>query len=115
MRVRRGNVARKKRKKVLKLAKGYRGSGHRLYKAAARIRVIKAGLKSYRDRRKRKTDLRQLWIQRIGAAVQGFDLSYSSFINKLKKAKIIINRKILADIAVADPDTFKKIVEQVKG
>jgi large subunit ribosomal protein L20 len=115
MRVRRGTVARKKRKKLLKSARGYRGSGHRLYKAGARIRVIKAGLKSYRDRRKRKTDLRQLWIQRLGAAVESFGLSYSLFINKLKKAKIILNRKILADIAVSDPDTFKQIVEKIKG
>jgi len=115
MRVKRGNVARKKRNKVLKLAKGYRGSGHRLYKAAAKIRVIKAGVKAYRDRRRFKADVRGLWIQRLGAAVEAFGLSYSVFMNKLKIAKVGLNRKILSDIALTDPETFKQIVEKVKG
>ncbi len=113
MRVTRGNAARKKRKKLLKQAKGYRGSGHRLYKGGARIRVTKAGVKSYRDRRKRKSDLRQLWIERLGAALESFGINYSTFINKLMKAKILLNRKILSDLAITDPETFKKIVEKV--
>ncbi len=115
MRVKRGNVARKKRKRILKLAKGYRGSGHRLYKGAARIRVIKAGLKSYRDRHRKKADMRGLWIQRIGAAVLPFGLSYSRFIGLLIKANIKIDRKILADLAVSDTAAFNKIVEKVKA
>lgn len=115
MRVKRGNVARNRRKKVLKKAKGFRGSGHRLFRAAANIAVIRAGVYAYRDRRKRKTTFRQLWIQRINAIVRDYGLSYSKFIGLLNKANIKINRKLLAELAVRDAETFSQIVKSVKA
>lgn len=115
MRVKRGNVARQKKKKILDRAKGYRGAGSKLFKASANSRVIKAGVHAYRDRRRKKRDLRGLWIQRIGAAVEAYNLSYSRFIGQLKKANVKLDRKILADLAVTDTETFKKIVEKVNA
>lgn len=109
-RVKRGNVARKRRKKVLKLAKGFRGSHSRLFKMANQ-QVMKALRNAYRDRRKRKRDFRRLWIARINAATRQHDLSYSKFMGQLKRADIQLNRKMLAQLAAVDPDSFSKIVE----
>ena len=109
-RVKRGNVARKRRKKILKLAKGFRGSQSKLFRTANQ-RVMKALCNAYRDRRKRKRDFRRLWIARINAAsrLQGF--SYSRLIFQLKQSDIQINRKMLAQVAVLDPQAFKAIVD----
>lgn len=109
-RVKRGNVARKRRKKILKLAKGYRGSHSRLFRIANQ-QVMKALRNAYRDRRKRKRDFRRLWIARINAATRQHGVSYSKFIGQLKRADIQLNRKMLAQLAATDPDSFSKIVE----
>ncbi len=107
-------AGRARRKKILKLASGYRGSHHRLYKTA-RQSVDHAGVYAYRDRRNRKRDFRKLWIARINAAVRACGLSYSVFIAGLKLANIDINRKVLADIAATDEVAFAQLVEQVKA
>lgn len=112
-RVKRGNVARKRRKKVLKLAKGFRGSHSRLFRIANQ-QVMKALRNAYRDRRKRKRDFRRLWIARINAASRSHGISYSQLIGKLKKANVEINRKMLAQLAVLDPAGFAQIVEIAK-
>lgn len=109
-RVKRGNVARKRRKKILKLAKGFRGSHSRLFRMANQ-QVMKALRNAYRDRRKRKRDFRRLWIARINAATRQHGVSYSKFIGQLKQADIQLNRKMLAQLAATDPDSFSKIVE----
>jgi large subunit ribosomal protein L20 len=109
-RVKRGNVARNRRKKVLKLAKGFRGSHSRLFRTANQ-QVMKALRSSYRDRRKRKRDFRRLWIVRINAAARQHGMSYSQLTGNLKKANILLNRKVLAQLAVLDPETFQKVVE----
>lgn len=108
-RVKRGNVARKRRKKVLKLAKGFRGSHSKLFRTANQ-QVMKALRYAYRDRRRRKRDFRRLWITRINAAARLNGMSYSRLIGQLKKADIEINRKMLAQMAVLDPDGFSKVV-----
>ncbi len=113
-RVKRGNVARKRRKKVLKLAKGFRGSHSRLFRTANQ-QVMKALRNAYRDRRKRKRDFRRLWITRINAAARQQGISYSQLTGQLKKANIILNRKMLAQLAVLDPVAFAKVVETAKG
>jgi large subunit ribosomal protein L20 len=109
-RVKRGNVARKRRKKILKLAKGFRGSHSKLFRTANQ-QVMKALRYAYRDRRNRKRDFRRLWIVRINAAARMHGLSYSKLMGQLKKANIDINRKMLAQMAVLDPDGFTKVVE----
>ncbi|NJL49885.1 MAG: 50S ribosomal protein L20 [Leptolyngbyaceae cyanobacterium SM2_5_2] len=109
-RVKRGNVARKRRNKVLKLAKGFRGSHSKLFRTANQ-QVMKALRYAYRDRRNRKRDFRRLWITRINAASRLHGLSYSQLTGQLKKANIDINRKMLAQMAVLDPDGFAKVVE----
>ncbi|HBL10765.1 MAG TPA: 50S ribosomal protein L20 [Cyanobacteria bacterium UBA11162] len=109
-RVKRGNVARKRRKKILKLAKGFRGSHSKLFRTANQ-QVMKALRNAYRDRRKRKRDFRRLWITRINAAVRQHGMSYSQLIGQLKKANIQLNRKMLAQLAVLDPASFSKVVE----
>ncbi len=109
-RVKRGNVARKRRKKILKLAKGFRGSHSKLFRTANQ-QVMKALRNAYRDRRKRKRDFRRLWITRINAAARTQGLSYSQLIGCLKKANIQINRKMLAQLAVLEPEAFAKVVE----
>lgn len=109
-RVKRGNVARKRRKKILKLAKGYRGSHSKLFRTANQ-QVMKALRNSYRDRRKRKRDFRRLWITRINAAARQHGISYSKLAGQLKKANIEINRKMLAQLAVLNPEAFTKVVE----
>lgn len=114
MRVKGGTVSRKRRKKILKLAKGYRGGRSKLYRTAKNA-VIKALTYSYRDRRRRKRDFRKLWIIRINAAAREHGLSYSQFMYGLKKANIILDRKILAHLAVSDPDAFAHIVDASKA
>ena len=108
-RVKRGVQARKSHKKVLKAAKGYYGARSRVYRVAFQA-VTKAGQYAYRDRRQKKRVFRQLWIARINAASRQNGLSYSKFMNGLKKASIEIDRKILADIAVHDQATFAALV-----
>ncbi|NEQ78188.1 MAG: 50S ribosomal protein L20 [Okeania sp. SIO2D1] len=109
-RVKRGNVARKRRNKVLKLAKGFRGRQSKLFKVANQ-RVMQALRNAYRDRRKRKRDFRRLWITRINAAARQQGMSYSQLIGNMKKTNIAINRKMLAQLAVLEPETFAKVVE----
>ena len=113
-RVKRGVTARARHKKVLKLAKGYYGARSRSYKVAKQA-VIKAGQYAYRDRRVKKREFRALWIARINAAVRELGMSYSAFMNGLKKASIDIDRKVLADLAVHDKVAFAKIAEQAKA
>ncbi|MFB6274838.1 MAG: 50S ribosomal protein L20 [Halothece sp.] len=112
-RVKRGNVARKRHKKVLKLAKGYRGGHSKLFRTANQ-QVMKALRYSYRDRRRRKRDFRRLWISRINAAARQNGMSYSQLTGKLRKANIQLNRKMLANLAMLDPDAFAKVVETAK-
>ncbi len=116
-RVKRGNVARKRRKKILKLAKGFRGSHSKLFRTANQ-QVMKALRNAYRDRRKRKRDFRRLWITHINAAARHHGISYSQLIGSLNKADIQINRKMLAQMAILDPAGFGKVIEvatQVTG
>ena len=112
-RVKRGNVARKRRKKILKLAKGFRGSHSKLFRTANQ-QVMKALRNAYRDRRKRKRDFRRLWITRINAASRLHGLSYSQLTGKLKKADVGLNRKMLAMLAMTDPSAFERVVEVAK-
>lgn len=114
MRVKRGNVSRQRHKKVLKLAKGFRGSRSKLFKVANQA-VMKSLKYQYRDRRNKRRDLRRLWIVRINAAARQHGLSYSRFINGLSKAGIDLNRKYLADIAAREPEAFAVIAEKVKA
>ncbi len=109
-RVKRGNVARKRRKKILKLAKGFRGSHSKLFRTANQ-QVMKALRSAYRDRRRRKRDFRRLWIARINAAARQNGVSYSQLIGNLKRADIQLNRKMLAQMAILDPAGFAKVVE----
>lgn len=110
-----GVVRRRRHKKTLKLAKGYRGTNRRLFKRAHEA-VLHAGAYAYIGRKLRKRDMRKLWIMRINAALKTIDekLQYSRFINQLKKANVMLNRKMLSEIAIADPKSFKAIVEKVK-
>ena len=110
MRVKRGFKARRRRKKVLKLAKGFRGGRSKLFRTAADS-VDKALMYSYRDRKARKRDFRRLWITRINAATRMHDMSYSKFIHGLKKAGIELDRKVLAELAISDPTGFSRIVD----
>lgn len=112
-RVKGGNVARNRRKKVLKLAKGYFGSKHRLFKSA-NAQVMKSLLYAYRDRRQVKRDFRKLWITRINAAARINGLSYSRFMFGLKEAGIEVNRKMLADMAVNDKAAFAQLANTAK-
>jgi len=104
---------RARRKKILKLAKGYRGAKSKLYKTANQA-VMKSLSYAYRDRKAKKREFRQLWIARINAAARMNGMSYSVFMNGLKKNNININRKMLAEIAISDPEAFKQLVEKVK-
>ena len=113
-RVKRGVVARAKHKKVLAAAKGFRGRRSSVFRIAKEA-VMKAGQYAYRDRRAKKRVFRALWIARINAAAREQGLSYSVFMNGLKKANIEIDRKVLADIAVMDKAAFASIAAQVKG
>ena len=107
-RVKRGFKARRRRKKVLKAAKGYRGGLSKQFRTAS-VAVARAGMYAYRDRRTRKREFRGLWIIRINAAARENGLSYSKFISGLQKAGVSLDRKILADIAVQDPVTFSQL------
>ncbi|SRR5947207_9484131 len=113
MRVTRGLVSRRKHNKLLKLAKGYRGTRSRLVRTAKQA-VLHAGQYAFQGRKNRKRDFRALWITRISEAVKKHDISYSVFINKMKKANITLDRKILSDLVTNDPETFNTVVAQVK-
>ena len=112
-RVKRGLTKRQKHKKILSMAKGYRGRSSSCYRIAHE-RVEKGLQYAYRDRRKTKSNFRSLWISRINAAVRAYGITYSEFINALNKGKIALDRKVLADMAVRDTDAFKAVVENAK-
>ena len=107
-------MTRKRRNKVLKLAKGYYGSKHSLFKTAKQA-VMKSGNYAYIGRKQKKRDFRRLWITRISAACKANGTNYSTFMNGLKKANITLNRKMLSEIAIADPAAFSALVEQAKA
>jgi large subunit ribosomal protein L20 len=109
-RVTRGFKARRRRNKVLKLAKGFRGGRHRLYKSATEA-VDRALSYAYRDRRNKKRDFRRLWIARIGAAAKLNDTSYSKLMGGLKKAGVEMDRKVLSNMAILDPNGFSQVVK----
>lgn len=113
-RVKRGVVARRRHKKILKLAKGYYGARSRVFRVAKQA-VTKAAQYAYRDRRQRKRQFRALWITRINAASRANGLAYSRLIDGLKKAGILLDRRVLADIAVHDKPAFAKVVEAAKA
>ncbi|NEU29858.1 50S ribosomal protein L20 [bacterium LRH843] len=113
-RVKGGFVARRRRKKVLKLAKGYYGSKHILFRTAQQ-QVMKSLTYAYRDRRQKKRDFRKLWITRINAAARLNGLSYSRFMHGLKLADINVNRKMLADLAVNDEKSFSQLADKAKA
>ncbi|MBK7616119.1 MAG: 50S ribosomal protein L20 [Vitreoscilla sp.] len=113
-RVKRGVTARARHKKILALAKGYRGRRKNVFRIAKQA-VMKAGQYAYRDRRAKKRVFRQLWIARINAATRGLGLTYSKFIAGLKKASIDMDRKVLSDMAIHDPAAFAAIVDKVKA
>jgi len=112
-RVKRGVIARARHKKVLDLAKGYRGRRKNVYRVAKQA-VMKAGQYAYRDRRQKKRQFRALWIARINAGAREYGLTYSRFINGLKKSAVEVDRKVLADLAVFDKPTFAKFAEIAK-
>jgi len=112
-RVKGGSVARARRKKILKQAKGYFGSKHRLFKTA-KEQVMHSGVYAYRDRKQNKRNFRKLWIIRINAACRENEISYSKFINGLTKAGVVINRKMLSEIAIDSPETFTNFVNIAK-
>ena len=113
-RVKRGVTAKARHEKILTLSKGYRGRRSNVYRIAKEA-VMKAGQYQYRDRRQKKREFRALWIARINAAVRELGMSYSVFMNGLKRASIDIDRKVLADLAVHDKTAFSKIAEQAKA
>jgi large subunit ribosomal protein L20 len=113
-RVKRGVQVRARHKKIIKMAKGYRGRSKNCYRLALQ-RVEKALLYAYRDRRTKKRDFRALWIQRINAAVRALGLSYSQFMCGLKKASIEVDRKTLAHLAATNPEAFQDIVKEVQA
>ena len=113
-RVKRGNVARNRRKKILKLAKGFRASLSILYRQA-KPAVFRALSYQYRDRRRRKRDFRKLWIARINGALFGTGLTYSRFISLVSKKDIKLNRKMISEIAIKSPEAFNKLVTLVRS
>ena len=112
-RVKRSVQARKKRRAALGRTKGYRGQAHSSYKRAKEA-LLKADSYAYRDRRNRKRDFRRLWIVRINAAARQEGMSYSQFMHGLREAGVELDRKVLADIAVRDPDTFRRFAERAR-
>ena len=112
-RVKGGTVTRKRRKRILKLAKGYYGSKRTLFKTAKQ-QVMKSGQYAYRDRKQRKREFRRLWISRINAAARMHDLSYNKLMHGLKTAGIEINRKMLSDLAVNDEQAFAQLADKAK-
>ena len=113
MRVKRSTHARKKRREVLERTKGYRGEANHNYKRAKEA-LVKAETYAYRDRRNRKRDFRRLWITRINAAARQNGMTYATFMHGLKLAGIELDRKVLADIAVRDPETFRRFAETAR-
>lgn len=113
-RIKAGEQTRARRKKILKAAKGYSGRRKNTIRTATAA-VWRAGQWAYKDRKQKKRNFRALWIQRINAAVREFDMTYSSFINGLTKAGIEIDRKLLADLAMNQPESFKAIVEKARA
>jgi large subunit ribosomal protein L20 len=113
-RVKRGNVSRKRHKKVLKMTKGFRGAASLLFRTANQ-QNMKALKYSYMSRRKKKRDFRRLWISRVNAAIRFYDLNYSEFMCNLKNSDIILNRKILAQLSICDPEAFLKVVLKVQN
>lgn len=113
-RVKGGSATRRRRKKILKLAKGYFGSKHSLFRTANQ-QVMKSWMYAYRDRRQRKREFRRLWITRINAAARQHGLSYNRLMHGLKQAGVEINRKMLADLAVNDKEAFAQLVSKAKG
>lgn len=113
-RVKRGTLVKKRHKKLLRETKGYKHGRKKLFKRAKEA-WLKAGQHAYRDRRRKKREFRGLWIQQLNAAVRAEDLRYSEFINGLKKAKIELNRKVLAQLAQEEPEAFQKITNKVKA
>lgn len=112
-RVKNSVASRKARKKLLKMTKGYWGKRKNLYRVA-KTQILKSLYYSYRDRKQKKRNFRKLWIVRINAAVRPYGLSYSSFINKLKKNNIKLNRLILSNLAIEEPDAFASIIGKIK-
>ena len=112
-RVKRGFKARRRRNKILKVAKGYRGGLSKQFRTAS-VAISRAGAYAYRDRRQRKRDFRRLWIVRINAAARENGLSYSRFIDGLQKAGVALDRKVLADMAVRDPSGFSELASMVR-
>ena len=113
-RVKRGVTAHARHKKVLKMAKGFRGRSSTCFRPALQ-RLEKALQYAYRDRRNKKRDFRGLWIQRINAAVREHGMTYSAFINGVNKAEITVDRKVMADLAMNQPEAFKQIVDKAKA
>jgi len=114
VRVKRGNVARKRRNKILRLARGFRGSNGTLFRTANQ-RVMKALCNAYRDRRRRKRDFRRLWIARVNAAARINGLSYSRLMGGLRKADVRLNRKMLAQLAILHPVAFETVAGAARG
>lgn len=113
MRVKRGTTARRRHKKVFEAAKGYRGTKRHLIRSAHEA-ILHAGAYAFHGRKRKKRDFRQLWITRINEAVKLNGLSYREFINKMKKSNVALDRKILTNLIINDPSTFKHIVDKVK-
>lgn len=110
VRVKRGNVARKRRNKILKLAKGFRGTQSSLFRVANQ-QVLKSLVYSYIGRKKKKRIFRKLWITRINASTQPYNIKYNRFIHNLKQSKILLNRKMLSQLAILDPVSFSNIIK----
>ena len=113
-RTRKGSARRQARKRLIKRAKGYFGARSKLYRVAKQS-VLKADQYAYRDRRRRRRDFRRLWITRISAACRQRDLSYSQFMGGLKKADVLLDRKVLADLALNDPSAFDAVVAEARA
>lgn len=113
-RVKRAIMTRKRRKKVLKLSKGYFGAKSKLFKTAKQA-VMKSGQYAYIGRKQRKRDFRRIWITRISAGCKQNGMNYSTFMNGLKKAQIVLNRKMLSEIAICDPEAFSLLCQRAKG
>lgn len=112
-RVKRGVTTHARHKKIIKMAKGYRGRAKNCFRVA--IEKVEKGLQyAYRDRRVRKRDFRGLWIQRINAATRQYDMPYSQFMNGLTKAGITVDRKVMSDLAIHEPESFKLLVDKAK-
>lgn len=114
MRAKTGVATHRRRKRVLRAAKGFRGARSKLFKTAKET-LLRAGAFAYRDRRRKKRDFRKLWIQRINAGTRAHGMMYSRFIDGLKKSGVEINRKMLSEMAIHDPDSFKQLVEKAQA